>query len=288
MDSPFIFDMFVASQTDIDEHGFVVAQLDSFGEEDSGTQPIEMHSVYGFRGRPLDTDRGPNGEPGVGCNVLVGFEGGKGHGWFCEDPRDIAKLPQCQKGESMQYGAAGQFIRCRADAAIVHMTTDDGTPTGRSISFVQSRNGFEWGTPWAKMSLGPKGFHVVLSSGARFDLSAFAGLPAPLDAIASVASISAGMVSLNGAVVSLGPTTGTEQPLAKATVTQGALTALGAAIAALQTEIAAIIAAAGTPGGAPITTALATVVEASAAAIAAGVGAPAVALPLLPSSVAGG
>lgn len=199
-----------------DPDGFLTVQIDAFGEGDSGLQPYELHHPLGFSSRPRDPDTSPDGTPGQACRVLYATQGGVGHAWLAYDPRAIPGLPALQKGESMQYGCAGQFIRCHADGSVTIFTTDaGGDPRGRSVYMKVKPDGFVWVAPWGKATFDSTGFHVLTSSGARLDLGAIGGLPSPLDAIGSYLNMQAGIVNIRGGMISLGDADGAE-PAAKA------------------------------------------------------------------------
>lgn len=259
------FDLYTAALSDLDGDGFVGVQLDLYGEQEAGGPPAELHSPYGFLSRPLDPDTDADGNATLGCQALVADEGGTRHAWLGSDPRIIPILPSLKKGESLLYGPKGQFVRMHADGRVSLFTTDDGTMTGNTVAMEVRPDGFRWICPWGKITFDATGFHVLHSSGARLDLGAIGGLPAPLDSLASYATMGAAMVSVEGSVVSLGTDAGATEPAAKAQTVLAVLGALTTAVSALQTAVAAIAAAAGN-GGSPIAPSVATSVTAAATA----------------------
>ncbi len=159
---------------------------------------------FGFASRPANADTDG------ACMALVAVEPNAKRVIATRDNRFVSRPAILKPGETMVYGAAGQFIRCHEDGSISLFTTDDGTADGRSIFLrVSPQDGFQVSTPWGRMSFGPNGFHVLHSSGARIDLGAIGGVPSigPVD-IGSYAKIQAAMCSLHGSAVSLGTSSG--------------------------------------------------------------------------------
>src|SRR6185369_2237217 len=170
--------------------------------------------------------------------------------------------------------AKGQFIRCHPDGKISIFTTDDATPNGKSVYSQVAPTGFTRLGPWGRETFDANGYHLKHVSGARIDLGAIGGFPAPLDAINSYVTISAQSVILDAATVSLGPDNGLGMPAAKATVANAVFTAVSAVLTALKSP-SAFVAPNGPCSAGP---ALITAIEAALAEIAA-------AAETLPSSV---
>lgn len=105
------FDFGVSALADYDEDGHAQIQIDSPGVGGTeGTQPAESLLPTGFHARPLDPDRGPTGEIGLGAPVLVITAGDRRYTIPLADPRDVIKgrLPKLKKGGSMLSGGAGE------------------------------------------------------------------------------------------------------------------------------------------------------------------------------------
>src|SRR6187431_1662531 len=184
-------------------NGFHAVQVDVFGQK-PGMDPWQLSHTYGFLSRPLDPD--PSGKS---CSVFYYRKGtAEGFAWLANDPRVQALLPEILPGESFQYGAKGQFIRCHPDGKISLFTTDDATPNGKSVYQQVAPTGFTRVAPWGRETFDANGLHVKHVSGARLDLGAVGGLPPPLDALNSYVTLSAQMVRIEGATVSLGPAGG--------------------------------------------------------------------------------
>ncbi len=212
-------------------------QVDGLGEKASGLSPFETLFPLGFLARPMDPETAPDGTPIRGCTVLRGWLGNRGFVLPMTDPRLPGTLPVLQKGESMMFGFAGQFIRCKADGSIALYTTSDGTTDGKAVSLELSPDrGLEIQMPWGRLTLGPNGFHVTTAK-ARLDLNAIAGLPAPFDIIGSMATIQADMVVVNGGIVKIGP--GPTDATMKYTANMAALSAITSALAAIASAAAA-------------------------------------------------
>lgn len=215
------------------DDGALLAAIDQDGGKDAITPTWETIHPYGFVGIPADPDVDDEGNPTAGCQALHDWDGSRGFVLPLGDPRQGPNLPLYKKGESLQYGAAGQFIRCHDDGAISMFTTDDNTPNGRSIFLrISPTAGLEYSCPWGRMNFGPNGFHVLHSSGARLDLGAIGGIPAPLDSLASYATLEGAIASVKGAAVSLGTDAGAANAAATAALAT-LLTTMGAAFATM-------------------------------------------------------
>lgn len=231
-------DLAVATLSAYDDDDFPGVQHDAFGK--GGTPPYEQHSPHGFLSRPLDPDLDAKGQPKLGCQVLIGMEGGRGHAWLSHDPRVIPKLPRLLKGESMVYGPAGNFIRCHADGTHTQFTTDKGgDASGQSVYSQTAPDKFLKVAPWGVERFDASGWHVLTHSGARIDCGGIGGLPAPLDAIGAYFSVSAPMVRFDCASAVFGGDAAI--PLTKADP-------LIAILTDIVTALAQIVAIAGTPG----------------------------------------
>lgn len=210
-------------------NGFHAIQIDGLGHAGLGSD--QLSHTYGFASRALD----PDPKTGKGCSVFWYNKGSSERfAWLANDPRVQALLPEILPGESFQYGAKGQFVRCHPDGKISVYTTDDATPNGKSVYLQVAPTGFTQVAPWGRQTFDANGYHLKHVSGARIDLGAIAGLPPPLDALSSYFTVSAQMVRIEGSVVSLGPAAGVAEPAAKATTLQGVLSTVAAVLTALE------------------------------------------------------
>ena len=222
------FDLATATFSEFDDDGFLGVQCDTLSDG-TGEPPFEVHHPYGFAARPLDPD-----EDGTGCSVLYARQGNrKAYAWLANDPRVSDIMPLLRKGESIQYGPKGQFIRCHENGNISMLTFVDGD-TDKHTMFVRLdvEEGFRVETPWGRITLGPNGFHVKTSGGARLDLGSISGIPSPLDALATYAKLAAAIVSVEGSAVSTGTDAGATNTAAVASLVAW-MTAVSAAIVAV-------------------------------------------------------
>jgi hypothetical protein len=103
-------DFGVCALADYDEDGHAQIQTDSPGVDGSeGTQPAETLMPFGMHARPLDPDRGPSGEVGLGASCLTVTIGDRRYVLPLQDPRDVAdgKIPKLKKGGVQLAGGAG-------------------------------------------------------------------------------------------------------------------------------------------------------------------------------------
>lgn len=271
-----------------DENGFLGVQCSPLALRSvEGQAPAyQLLHPYGFGARPLDADAAT----GKSCGVLQWSDGQEGYAILTEDSRATPLLPALKPGESIQYGPAGNFVRCHADGSVTVFTTTDGTLNGKSVYHQVRPDGFSMVAPWGKLTFDATGFHVLHSSGARIDAGAIGGLPSPLDALGSYVKISAAMAQIEAATVAIGTAAGAAEPAAKALATVAAFGSVATALTAVQAALASLSAAvtviAGLPpitaaGGTPATTAAGLVVASAAAVTATGtlLGATAVTVP---------
>lgn len=89
-----------------DEDGYPIVQPDVFGEERSGTHPMELHHASGFFGMPHEPRLDPAGklDPTGSNQVLYAWEGSQGHAIGLADVRVIDRLPKVVLGGSVHYG----------------------------------------------------------------------------------------------------------------------------------------------------------------------------------------
>lgn len=231
------WDLYGASGSELDPDGFLLIQPDHYGEKNGGGPSAEVHHPYGFASRPLDPEVDADGNLGKRCNVFVAWEGGQAHVIVGSDPRITPILPPLKKGESVFYGARGQFVRCKEDGSVAIYTTADGSLTGQTVSLSVAPGTIEMFAPWGTVKFNPTGFHVVTASGATLEMGGIGGMPSPFDALGNWAKLSGAMVQIEGSVISLGTTAGVSEPAAKATSLVTYLTAIEAIVLALATAV---------------------------------------------------
>lgn len=256
--------------TKYDQDSFITALPDTNGDT-SSFGAIEAYHPYGFAGRPDDLDA--NGA----CNAFFETDERKCYSIFLNDGRAQALLPEVLPGESFQYGAFGNFVRCHRDGRVSLFTSDDGTVNGRTIALTLGPQFMTFNAPWGNFRFDATGFHLLHISGARIDLGACGGLPAPLSALAAYAKISAPLVHIEGSAVNIGSATGIAAPVAKGDLVVITLAEISAALVAIG---AALTATESIPGANAI---MAGPVSAAQVAISAAVAAIAAQSPLIPS-----
>lgn len=254
-----VFDLSCSMFTEYTKDGFINVQVDADGsgataKDEPTVPPFEVHHPYGLISRPRDPALDANGKNPVGCTVLYGWEGDRGHAWFMSDPRVAAKLPNTiEQGGLMLFAHRDdgllsiQRLRGTDGAFILHVPSKNGNGRGSQLQ-IDNDDGFDLSNPWGRAQLGPKGFSVTLTCGASFRMGPIGGFPDPVGPImeaaniASRATIKAGAVSLSGGLVSIG----TDGGVANETGLASLLATMTAVVTAL-TEISATPAAIGAP-----------------------------------------
>jgi len=165
---------------------------------------------------------------------------------LCQVGPNPKTLPGQKADEIVLQGPGQNFIRLDGKGGISLFTTDDGTEQGRSVSLQVRKDGFRLVHPHIKCTFDGTGFHVLHSSGARIDLGAISGMPAPLDALSSYVKVSAAMLQLEASAVSIGAPDGTAQPIAKAGPTLNLFTSFNNTLTVIQAALVAVNALAGT------------------------------------------
>lgn len=154
------------------------------------------------------------------------------------DPKFI---PNRKPTEKIIFGPNNTFIRMKSDGSIYLFTRDvNNDATGKTVSLQVKPDGFVLEHPHMRITAGPNGYHAVHSSGARIDFGSLAGLPAPLDGLASMLTLSAAMVKLEGSAIEIGPDGVVADNLMKATPTLAAFAATATMYGLLVTALAAI------------------------------------------------
>jgi len=172
--------------------------------------------------------------------------------------------------EARRYADEATFIRANTDTGVISLfTTEDNTPDGKSVFFQVKPDGFIFNFPHGKLTFNGQGFHLLHSSGARIDLGAIAGLPAPLDALGSYVSVGAQIAKIEAAAIALGPAGGAAEPVAKATTLIATLGQILAALDAATSAIEALKATAAPSGAAGAEAAFAAAMAALATTLAA-------------------
>ncbi len=186
-----------------------------------------LWGVDGFVSRPNDpSDDGA-------CQAIYSVSGNQKRVVATRDNRFSVQTGNLAEGDrAIVSDCAARFVLKKERGSLSFITTDDNTNDGRAIYLTVSPDkGFEFSSPWGRITCGPLGIHLLHSSGARLDLGAIGGLPGPLASLSSYAKLEAAMTSVKGGIVSMGTDGGAANEVA---------------VAALNTFIAALVTAIGT------------------------------------------
>lgn len=226
-----------------DGDGFLYAQPDAEGEQESGVAPYQTHFPPGLWARMLDpnVDSSGNPDPSTAHWMLHALEGGQGHAFPLDNPLEIALLPNIEPGEKLFYGPKGQFIKAVEDGSFeLWAPGPNGQP---DFVATMGPDGVLFAGRWGKFSIDDNGVQALHSSGGQMTLGGIGGLPAPVGSVSSYFRVQAGSIVHDGAAVSAGAAAGTaDMPVPSGIAV---LTALSAIVASLGT-IAASIASANT------------------------------------------
>ena len=260
--SYFEWDLGVSLGTITDADGICYSQPDVPGEQKAQVAPAQHHFPYGVYSRPLApvTDDNGNPDPKTANQLLYSMEGGQMHTWPLENPQVLALLPTIQPGETLFHGPLGQFLRMLSDGSM-SLYVPNASQSAPPLILTISTDGFVIAGPWGSLRLDDSGFHIATSSGAAFDFGGVSGLPGPLSAVSSSATITAGNINLLGNCV-IGAGSLGQAPGVNGTFLLAKLASIDAAIQSLATLIPTGIAP--TSGG-PVTYAtIATAISAVA------------------------
>lgn len=263
--------------------------FDTDESPDDQLRDITLVKVTLFEGRNADTDGAlPTDGLAHGLKILARLNGPvtnippKGSQVHVSIPARRIRVPGApviiaapgpqrvnpQDGDFVFWHPAGHAgIRIKKDGVFL-VTSDDGTKDGKQISLgVSAKGGLELHHPLGRITYNDTGFHILTNSGARIDLGPF-GAPGPLSALASVLKISAALVSIEGSGITMGTSSGSPEPWAKATTLLGVLSSISSALAAIATAVASG-ANAGGPVVSPDAPAMAAAVTTAASAVSA-------------------
>ena len=179
-------------------------------KEEPTVPAFEVQHPYGLISRPRDPDVDANGKNPVGCTVLYGWEGDRGHAWFMSDPRVARRLPlNVEPGGTMLFSHRddGQLsilrLRGTDGGFSVFVPGKNGTKQGSYIS-IDSEDEIDLSSPWSRAQVGKNGLILSHISGASISMGSIGGLPSPLDALTSFVDIAAAAVSISASVVNIG------------------------------------------------------------------------------------
>jgi hypothetical protein len=270
------FDVHHVLRTTVTEDGVVMLNIGDARGEIAADERVPLFQTPGVVSLPANPSAGTGGAEVMCLETSAGYIG-----MSVRDNRKSAIAGNVQPGETWVFGSGSQGCSgWKNDGSITHMTTENGSPSGPTVFDRLAPDGMTLFARWGKRTFDATGYHLFTFSGARFDLGGIGGLPAPLSSLGNYARLSAQMVSIEGAVVALGPRTGIADPAAKATPALATLSAIGAAVTALQSAVSSLqsavsavsalaSAATPTPASAAAATAAVSAIAASTAAVAA-------------------
>jgi hypothetical protein len=124
--------------TAYDPDGILGLQPEYTGEQagpDAGGGPalVAAHP-FGLLSRPRDPEVDPAGNPSVGANLLVAYDGDEGFALPTGDPRALAKLTEITKGSTVLYADTDTpaLLRLLLDAAAGRLTAS--SPGGTTLT----------------------------------------------------------------------------------------------------------------------------------------------------------
>lgn len=163
------------------------------------------------------------------------------------DPRDAAVVGNLSPGDRVVAGGypSQSRLHVKFDGSVSLLTTDDNTATGNAVFYRISAKESRFWSPWGSQVHDATGYHARTFHGAKLDLGGL-GLPAPFSAFGSMGSLSADMIFMQGALVSLGLDQGLTMAVVQALPLQTVLAALATALTTLATAL-------GTAGAALVT-----------------------------------
>lgn len=262
------------------DNGAPMLRLGDVHGEEGADENVPFFQTPGFVSIYAPPDAGKSaGE------AIVFKTGGTDYAFAGRDVRALAIAGNLKDGESCAYASLGAARTLyKADGRVVNYTTDDNTDQGHAIYSSVETTGFVRVCPWGRETFDEKGYHLLHASGARVDLGGISGMPAPLSALSSYATISAQMVRIEGAAISLGTAVGIPEPVAKATTLYALLQAISATLSTVSTALALVPAGTTPSPTAPPATALGTAITAATASVVALQGTITAALLTLPSA----
>lgn len=217
--------------------GAVMLNIEGVGAVDGdatapgeGSNEVEFYGALGVVARPLppDTVGGTDRHMEAVCvrtaDALVPIA--------VRDVRLNQAFPNPKVGDVVQAGYASNFIKLAIDGGIYAVVTSDGTPNGQLVQLQHRKDGLAYVAPWGKLTYDAGGLHALHASGARIDLGGIGGMPAPLSALGSYATLSAAMVKLQCSTCTVGPDAGIADNAVKATPLEALLASLSAAAVA--------------------------------------------------------
>ena len=223
----------------------IVVQIGDSTNQSVDSDRAEWWQPCGFASMPAAPTQGA-----ASCQGIAIKHSDRDMCFAARDLRSATIYGNLKPGDSAVYetgSATAISLWKAADKSVNHMTADaNGNSIFRRMSPTEDRFWAPWGSQWHDAT----GWHLRDHGGGKIDLTAL-GMPAPLNAFNSVFTVSADVIHLDAALLSLGRNTaGTATPVLQAIPTQVVMTQLGvtlALVATSLTDIAAQLSALGHP-----------------------------------------
>lgn len=128
--------------TAYDPDGMLGLQPEYSGEQEgpdaAGGPDLFAAQPYGLLSRPADPAVDSGGNPSVGANLLVAYDGDEGFAMPTGDPRSLAKLPPLAKGSTTLYADTNtpNLLRVLLDATTGRLTAS--SPAGTTLTIEDS------------------------------------------------------------------------------------------------------------------------------------------------------
>jgi hypothetical protein len=219
-----------------DTNNSIVAQVGDVISQDVESYTAQYIQQVGFVSLP------PKAVPGVSgaeCIMLRDVQRDMVIG--SRDVATQANYGQLTYGETTIYGAgidgtSQGRVMIKTDGSVTMYTTDDNTAAGNAVYIRVSPKGFEFKSPFGKLTCDESGWHMANNSGARLDLI---GNPNPVTG--SSATLTGGTVTINSPMIMLGTPVNTALPLP---VVYGIVPATAPGIPILGAGVGAVVVAA--------------------------------------------
>ena len=136
-------------------------------------QGAEWWQQIGFASLPAEQVKGQQGAQALAIPM-----GDRFVVFASRDLRGAYLAGQLKPGEACVYAPGSQARSLyKVDGSSTHYTTDDTTPTGKTISQQMRPDGFTWIAPWGTLSWDAKGLRIKDASGAMLLLGPPASPP---------------------------------------------------------------------------------------------------------------
>jgi hypothetical protein len=229
--------------------GAMLLQIGDSTAQTVDSDGCELWQQSGFASMPQAPVPGQSG-----CQGIAIKRGDRDLVFATRDVRAANIYGNLAMGETCVYAAGSQARTVyKADGSITHITTDDNTATGNSVLSRTTPTEERFWAPFGKRWHDVSGFHVRTWHGAKFDLGGL-GLPAPFNIYSSMAALSADVVHIDAAVLSLGRDNGFCQAVVQATPLAKTMANVSTAMSDVSTALTAIAAVPAAVGVAPSAT----------------------------------